>query len=76
MRILCACLLAFTCSAFADDWTETINRTLRTTRQLVATEKGVPKAIVDESLCVIVLPWASPRNLLMDSTGAMRIVAT
>jgi hypothetical protein len=76
MRILCACLLAFTCTAFADDWTDTVNRALRATRQLVATDQGAPKAIVDESLCIIVLPWATPRNVLMDSTGAFRIVST
>lgn len=76
MRVLLACLLAFSGPAFADDWTETINRGVRTARSLVAAEKGVPRDVANQSLCIVVLPWVDVRSYLMNSKGEMRIVAT
>jgi len=76
MRILCACVLALIGTAFGDDWTTTMKYARSSVRGLIATEKGVPKAVADASLCVVILPWVDARNYLMDSTGAFRIVQT
>ena len=43
-------------------------------KELVAVDKGVPKHLLDASLCVAVFPWMNKKANLMDHTGSFRTV--